>query len=75
LVWVSRHKGIDGNEIAGELAKESASHSLIEPEPVRGTSADTGRGVIRDWTSRKHEKHWQFVRGQRQVRGFLKNPL
>lgn len=28
LVWVPRRMRIDGNEIAGELAKESASHSL-----------------------------------------------
>jgi hypothetical protein len=30
--------------------------------------------VIRDWTSRKHEEHWQSVHGQRQAKGFLKNP-
>jgi hypothetical protein len=73
LVWVPRHMRIDGNERACELAKESASHSLIEPEPVLGISADIGGGVIREWTSRKHEEHWQFIRGQRQVRGFLEN--
>jgi hypothetical protein len=26
--------------------------------------------VIRDWTSRKHEEHWQSVCGQRQTKGF-----
>jgi hypothetical protein len=75
LVWFPRHKGIDGNEIASELAKESASHSLTEPEPVIGIPADIGREVIRDWTSRKHKGHWQFRLGKRQVRGFLKNSL
>jgi hypothetical protein len=56
--------GIDGNEIAGELVKE-----------VLVISADIGRWVIRDWTSRSHEEDWHFVRWQRQVRGFPENPL
>jgi hypothetical protein len=30
--------------------------------------------VIRDWTSRKHEEHWQSICGQRQAKGFLKKP-
>jgi hypothetical protein len=30
--------------------------------------------VIREWTSRKHEEHWQFIRGQRQPKGVLKKP-
>jgi hypothetical protein len=30
--------------------------------------------VIRDWTSRKHEEHWQSIHGHRQAKGFLKNP-
>jgi ribonuclease HI len=47
LVWVPRHKGIDGNEIAGELAK-GASHSLTEPGPVLCIPADIGRDVIRN---------------------------
>jgi hypothetical protein len=28
--------------------------------------------VIRDWTSRKHEEHWQSICGQKQAKGFLK---
>ena len=27
------------------------------------TSAKVARGVIRDWTSRKHEEHWQSTCG------------
>jgi len=30
--------------------------------------------MIKDWTSRKHEEHWQSVCGQRQARDFLKKP-
>jgi ribosomal protein S3 len=32
-------------------------------------------GMIKDWTSRKHEEHWQFVCGQGQARNFLKKTL
>ena len=32
------------------------------------------QGVIRDWTRRKHEEHWQSVRGQEQAKGSLKEP-
>jgi ribonuclease HI len=62
LVWVTRYVGIDGNEIADESAKQGSSHSLIGPEPALGIPAKVARGVIRDWTSRKH---WQSIHGQR----------
>jgi hypothetical protein len=74
LVWVPGHMGIDGNEIADQLARQDSSHPLIEPEPTLGTSAKVARGVIRDWTSRKHEAHWQSICGHRQAKGFLKKP-
>jgi len=64
--------GIDGNEIADGSAKQGSSHSLIGPEPALGIPAKVARGVIRDWTSRKHEAHWQTIHGQRQSKGFLK---
>jgi len=32
------------------------------------------RAVIRGWTSRKHEEHWQSIHGQGQAKEFLKRP-
>jgi len=51
------HTGIDGNEIAGQLARESSSHPFIGAELAIGLSAKVagGGGLIRDWTSREHE--------------------
>jgi hypothetical protein len=72
LVWVPGHMGIDGNEIADQLARQGSSHPLKGPEPAFGTSAKVAREVIRDWTSRKHKEHWQSIHGQRQAKGFLK---
>jgi hypothetical protein len=67
--------GIDGSEIADQLARQGSSHPLIGPKPALGISAKVGRGVIRDWTSRKHEEHWQSIRGQKQAKRFLKKTL
>jgi len=66
------HVEIDGNETANELARQGSSHPLIRP--VLGISAKVARGVIKDWTSRKHEEKWQSIHGQRQAKGFLKIP-
>jgi len=69
------HREIDGKETAEQLATEGSSHPLTGPVPGLGISAQLPGWVIRDWTSRKHKEHWKSIRGQRQARGFLKNPL
>jgi hypothetical protein len=70
---VPRHMGVNANETAYELARQGFSH------PLRGTNAMLGTPVksvrqIRDWRSRQHKEHWQSIHGQRQAKGFLKNP-
>ena len=67
--------GIDGKEIADQLARESSSHPITGPQPAPGIYAKVARGVIRDWTHRKHEEHWQSICGQRQGKAFFKKPL
>jgi len=71
---VPGHTGTDRNEIADQFARQSYSHPLTVPQPILGISARVARGVIRDWTSRKHEEHWQSLHGQRHTKGFLKRP-
>jgi hypothetical protein len=66
----------DGNEIADELARQGTSHPLTGPEPGLDIYAKATKGVIMDWTSRKHEEHWQPTSRHRQAKGFLKkSPL
>jgi len=50
--------GMDGNNIADELARQGSSHPLIRCVPALGISAQAASGVIREWASRKHEEHW-----------------
>lgn len=66
--------GIDGNEIPDQLPRHGSSHPLIGTEPPFGTSVKVARAVIRDWTSRKHEEHWQSILGQRQAKDYLERP-
>jgi len=75
LVWVPGHMRNDGNEIADYLARESSSYPLRGPEHALGISVKVARGVIGDWTNRKHEDHLKSMHEQRQVKGFLKNHL
>jgi len=62
---------IDGNETTDEMARQGSSYPLIGSEPVLCISAMVTRVVIRDWTSTKHEEHWQSTCGQRQAKDFL----
>jgi hypothetical protein len=53
--------GIDGNEIADQLARGGSSHPFIRPKPALGISTKVARGVIWDWISRKCEEHCQSM--------------
>jgi hypothetical protein len=54
LVWVPGHVGIEGNEIADQLARQGSSPPLTGHEPALGISAKVARELIRNWMSRKH---------------------
>jgi len=44
------------------------------PVHAIGISAKVDRGVMREWTGRKHKEYWQSTHRQRQAKGFLKRP-
>jgi hypothetical protein len=66
--------GVNANETAYELARQSFSNSLRGPNPTLGTPVKYVEG-IRDWRSRQHEEHWQSIHGQSQANSFLKKTL
>jgi ribonuclease HI len=47
LIWVPGHMGIDGNEMADQLARQGSSYPFIGPEPALGTSAKIAKEVIK----------------------------
>jgi len=55
--------GIDGNKMADQLARQGSSCPLTGPESALGISAKVAMEVIRNWTNRKHEEHWQSIHG------------
>jgi len=57
--------GIDGNEVADQLAKVGFLHPLLGPKAVFGICAAVARVAIRGCTSRKLQEFWQSTRGQR----------
>jgi hypothetical protein len=67
--------GSDRNEIADQLARQGSSHPLTGPELALGISAKVARGVMSNWTNKKHEEHWQSVHIRKQTKSFLKTHL
>jgi hypothetical protein len=52
---VPGREGIEGNEIADQLAKLGSEFPFIGPEPTCGILAKIGKRAVRDWTNRAHK--------------------
>ena len=59
LIWVPRHSGIRGNEIADELAGEGSVHQVAEPEPALEVSRQNTGQKIKCWLTNQHIALWQ----------------
>ena len=65
LVKLAKCNGIQGVWVWG--------HMGIDGSEVTDELDKVATGLIREWTSRKHEEHWQSVnRGK--IRAVLRNP-
>jgi hypothetical protein len=67
--------GIDGNEMADQLARQGSSRPFIGPEPALGISAKIAWEVIGGWTNRKHTEHLQSIYRQDRLETFSQDPL
>ena len=68
LIWVPGHTGIDGNEMAGQLARQGSSYPLTGPDPALGRLPGVGR--VRNMRSIGSP----FM-DKSKLRSFLKHPL
>lgn len=73
LKWVPGHRGIEGNEMADQLAKEGALRPFCGPEPICGISRATARDAVRNWAREEHQKLWQLTPGQKHSKLLIKN--
>lgn len=71
LFWVPGHCGIEGNEMADELARQGSSNSFVGPEPFLGISKSATRQGILDWGREQIASIWSKMRGLRQAKAFI----
>jgi hypothetical protein len=58
LYWVPRHAGVEGNEIANNLARGGSIQKLIGHEPSLGVSRQNIGNKIKHWLGKQHLALW-----------------
>jgi hypothetical protein len=54
--------------------RTGSENPFIGPEPACGISNGAAKKAVRDWTNRKHKKHWESPTGLKQAKGFISGP-
>jgi hypothetical protein len=70
---VPGHTGIDGKEMADQLARQGFVLTRIRPEPALGISAKVARGVIRGWVNKKLESIGSLFLDKDRLKASLKD--
>ena len=74
LIWVPGHCGIEGNEIADELARTGSSECPIGPEPFIGVSSTCIYSWIEKYAALQHAERWKELNTCKHSKFFVKEP-
>lgn len=61
LFWIPGHRGVEGNEVADELARTGSDTPFLGPEPVLGIGPSLILGSIKRFFHNKHLTYWANI--------------
>lgn len=71
LYWIPGHTGLEGNEIADQLARNGSTNMFIGPEPFLGISNSALNTELNNWLFGQIQSNWNTVSNANQSKRFV----